>query len=154
MSKISKVASLTNIEFKKIISESTTIKEVAEKIGYSSGRSARWRISDRILSDNLDVSHFRNWIQYKSIPTENLLVSDSKTNNQTIKKRVIEDGLLKYVCVSCGNTGEHNNKPLVLHMDHIDGNNKNNNLSNLRILCPNCHSQTNTYGGKNIKQKK
>lgn len=52
------------------------------------------------------------------------------------------------VCVECGQGGEHNGKPLTLQMDHIDGNSDNNSLTNLRLLCPNCHTQTPTYGSK------
>lgn len=52
------------------------------------------------------------------------------------------------VCVSCGISSEWNGKKLSLQLDHIDGNSDNNSLSNLRILCPNCHSQTETYGSK------
>ena len=40
---------------------------------------------------------------------------------------------------------------LVLQLDHIDGDNTNNNLDNLRILCPNCHSQTHNYAGRKNK---
>lgn len=54
-----------------------------------------------------------------------------------------------YVCVSCGNDGAHNGKPLSLQLDHKDGDATNNLPSNLRLLCPNCHSQTGTYGARN-----
>jgi len=53
-----------------------------------------------------------------------------------------------YQCALCG-ISEWNNQPLSLDLDHIDGNHANNELSNLRYLCPNCHSQTPTYKSKN-----
>jgi len=53
-----------------------------------------------------------------------------------------------YSCVDCGCGEEYNRKPLTLHIDHIDGNSDNNFPKNLRTLCPNCHSQTETYGSK------
>lgn len=55
------------------------------------------------------------------------------------------------VCEHCTNSGEWNGKPLTLQLDHIDGNSDNNELSNLRILCPNCHTQTDTWCGRNKK---
>lgn len=152
MAEISKVNKVSDHEFASIVASSFTVKEVSMKLGYSSGRSARWRVTERINSQGLDVTHFRNWVQYGKVDTPSLLVKASGRNNQSIKKRVLEEGILKNVCVLCGNDGMHNGAPLVLHLDHIDGDNTNNELGNLRMLCPNCHSQTHTYGGRNKRK--
>jgi len=75
-----------------------------------------------------------------------------------LKQRILEDDLLSYKCDICGNLGEWNNKELVLQIDHINGDNSDAVIENLRFLCPNCHSQTETFsmGGKRLveKQKK
>ena len=57
----------------------------------------------------------------------------------------------KYKCEVCGIT-EHNGKPITLQIDHIDGNRKNNTFENLRFICPNCHSQTKTWGFGNVSE--
>ena len=68
--------------------------------------------------------------------------------------------LRKYLTAKRGNKCEicniedWNNKPLSLHVDHIDGNSDNNFPVNLRLLCPNCHSQTETFCGRNKKNTK
>lgn len=64
-----------------------------------------------------------------------------------LKKRMIKDGVLEYKCKIC-EIIEYNNRPISLQLDHIDGNSKNHRLENLRLLCPNCHSQTDTWCGK------
>lgn len=71
-----------------------------------------------------------------------------------LKKYLIETKGEK--CEECRQEGTWNNKPLVLQLDHIDGDSDNNFPSNLRLLCPNCHSQTETYGskGKGSRYKK
>lgn len=58
-----------------------------------------------------------------------------------------------YQCTECG-ISEWQSKPISLHVDHIDGNSDNNFPSNLRLLCPNCHSQTETFCGRNKKNSK
>ena len=61
---------------------------------------------------------------------------------------------IEYRCVNCGVGNEWNGLPLTLQLDHIDGNHGNNLKENLRWLCPNCHSQTRTFAGKNVPQKR
>ena len=68
-----------------------------------------------------------------------------------IKLALIKFGVLTYKCKECGQLPIWNDKPLVLELDHIDGNPRNNLLENLRILCLHCHSQTDTYRSKNRK---
>jgi transposase-like protein len=75
----------------------------------------------------------------------------SKTTLRSFIKR---NGLLKHECQECGLGPVWNNKPLVLHIDHINGINNDHRLENLRYLCPNCHSQTETYAYRNAKRKK
>ena len=67
----------------------------------------------------------------------------TKNNAKTYFKRNTE-----YKCSCCG-ISEWNGKPIVLQIDHIDGNNKNDRIENYRYLCPNCHTQTDTWGVKN-----
>lgn len=70
-----------------------------------------------------------------------------------LSKRLVKEGLKDYKCECCGIT-EWNGKSLSLELNHIDGDNGNHSLANLELICPNCHSQTDTYRSKNIKMKK
>jgi len=69
-------------------------------------------------------------------------------NRASVRRVIIKDGLLPYECSEC-DISEWNDKKLALHLDHINGKNGDHRLENLRFLCPNCHSQTDTYTGKN-----
>lgn len=73
--------------------------------------------------------------------------------NSPLRRWILKKEYLEYKCNSCG-IKEWQNKEITLDLDHIDGDRSNNKLKNLRFLCPNCHSQTKTYRGKNIKTKK
>ena len=55
----------------------------------------------------------------------------------------------RYECSQCG-ISEWNNKPLTLELEHKNGNNRDNRVENLCLICPNCHSQTDTFRGRNI----
>ncbi len=65
-----------------------------------------------------------------------------------LKKRILKEKILENKCAICGIT-EWNKKTISLQLDHIDGNGHNHKLENLRLICPNCHSQTDTFCGKN-----
>ncbi len=69
-----------------------------------------------------------------------------------VMKRYLLD--LSPKCSECPVGEFYNGKDLTLQLDHIDGNSDNNSLSNLRILCPNCHSQTETWCARNAKNSK
>lgn len=68
--------------------------------------------------------------------------------NSTLKKRILQEGLLPHLCAHCGLGPNWCGEELALHLDHIDGNPLNDLLDNLRFLCPNCHEQTPTNKGK------
>jgi 5-methylcytosine-specific restriction endonuclease McrA len=85
----------------------------------------------------------------KKIPTNEIL-EGKHPYYQTLKlkKRLIKEGIKENRCDICDIT-EWNNQPISMQLDHIDGNSHNHKLENLRMTCPNCHSQTETYCGKN-----
>ena len=145
------LSSISDDEFRSIIKSSFYLKDVIVKCGYKASLSKRTRdkIKKRIYSLDLDTSHFK-YPERKTI--KQLCVVNGKYHRGGLKRRLIKENILKEICDSCGQLPMHNNKVLVLQLDHINGNNKDNRIENLRLLCPNCHSQTETFSGKNIKK--
>lgn len=82
----------------------------------------------------------------QAMPVEQLL--SGRRNRSHIKGRLIRLGLLEDVCAVCGTTSWLG-RPLSLHLHHINGDGGDHRLENLQVLCPNCHSQTDTFGGRN-----
>ena len=67
---------------------------------------------------------------------------------------ILNNNLIEYKCQECGQGDVWNNKRLILQLDHKNGNPNDNRLDNLRFLCSNCHSQTQTYTGRNATRIK
>lgn len=148
------ISKFSDFEFSNLVKESESISDIATKLGYrSKGGGVTKLIKDRIKELNIDISHFNRYakgsLAERNKPLEDILVQNSTyTNNTSLKKRLLEAQLIEYRCYICG-ISEWNNQPLSLQLDHINGNNKDNRIENLRLLCPNCHSQTDTFSGRN-----
>lgn len=82
-----------------------------------------------------------------SLKKKEIEINSNKFDFRTIKKYLLE--VRGHKCEDCQNT-VWKEQPIPLEMDHIDGNHENNNLDNLRLLCPNCHAMTPTYKAKNV----
>ena len=83
-------------------------------------------------------------------PLGEVLVRHRFFSSGKLKRRLVNEGFMKPKCVWCGRK-TWRGKPILLELDHIDGDHLNNELSNLRLLCPNCHAQTPTYKGRNAR---
>lgn len=145
-------------ELAKIVNESNSLVEVARRIGKTTKGGSFFVLKNRLEKDNIDFSHIalgcghnkgKKFPFAERIPLEEIMVENSTFHRGHLKERLIKEGIMKYECECCGNCGEWNGKKLVLHLDHKDGNGNNNKKENLRFLCPNCHSQTETYSRNN-----
>jgi len=80
---------------------------------------------------------------------EEIFVKKSRASRSVLRDYVLRHNVLKLKCAECNTEKTWNNKPITLEIDHVNGHSEDNRLENLRMLCPNCHSQTNTYRRKN-----
>lgn len=139
-----------------------SIKDAAEKlklIEQDGKLSSSWygKIKSFIKMNQIDVSHFNYSGRYrnsnKRYNFDDIFKCNSSVSKQTLKSRYVTYRIndLKCDIVGCGVSDSWLGQSITLHLDHIDGDNRNNSLTNLRFLCPNCHSQTSTYSGRNLK---
>lgn len=133
------------------------LQETLNKLNLIGGHC---RIKQKIIDLKLDTSHWRNYIgtpiARKIKPVDELLKQNTYIPTSNLKKRLLANNYFNYECSIC-NISEWNNRYLSLQLDHINGIKTDNRFENLRLLCPNCHSQTETFCGKNtkgIKRKK
>ena len=80
---------------------------------------------------------------------DGLVEHSTYARTSKLKERLIRAGMLANACAVCG-ISTWQGRPLSLHLDRVNGQRDDNRLTNLRLLCPNCHSQTDTYTGRNI----
>lgn len=87
------------------------------------------------------------------LPEDKHVLVKGATRRGTVRNYVKTHNLLEELCSECQIGPEWNGRPLTLQLDHIDGDSSNNILDNLRYLCPNCHSQTDTFCGRNVRRE-
>ena len=90
-----------------------------------------------------DYKRGNKWVETRL--NEEIFCSQSNVSKNTLKNRILKENLIDYKCSLCGLENVWNDKKIQLQLDHINGKNDDNRLENLRYLCPNCHSQTETY---------
>lgn len=140
----------TTLQLQKAVETSKSFFEVAKKLSLTTTGTMLKRIRGYADDLKLDYSHFhKREVAGGGRCLKEILVKDSPHRcTNSLKKRLVKEGLFIYKCSSCG-IKEWQGKPIALQMDHINGINSDNRLENLRLLCPNCHSQTETWGNKN-----
>lgn len=151
-----KIYKLSDEQFVELLKKSSTISEVLFKLGYTvKGNSWGYSQVKRRMDDlNLDYSIFKGKsavikiTKLNNVRKEDILKENCKHQRTVLRRYVIKNNLIPYKCAICGCT-EWQGKTLSLELDHINGINNDNRLENLRFLCPNCHSQTSTYGSRN-----
>lgn len=80
---------------------------------------------------------------------EEILIDKNPVTQKVLREYIRFYNVIEYKCAFCGNNGVWQDRPLVLQLDHINGDNRDNRIENLRYLCPNCHSTTDTFCGRN-----
>jgi len=150
------VSRLQDAEIELAVRSSKSLIEVIRMLEIRPGGN-QGRLKQRINGLHLDTSHFvgQGWRRGSSVavvPRRELaevLVEGQRVGTNGLKKRLIEEGLKEHRCERCERQTWHGT-PIPIELDHINGNRLDNRIQNLRILCPNCHAQTDTYRGRNI----
>ena len=155
--------SWTNEDLEAAVAASRSIRQVFLHLGLKVRGGAHALLKRRIVELGLDTSHFRGQGWNKGDPEgvlararpklelDEILVEDSTyQSTYKLKARLLEAGLLQNRCYLCGLAPEWCGAPLVHRLDHINGRRLDNRLENLRLLCPNCDSQTPTFAGRNM----
>jgi uncharacterized protein YktA (UPF0223 family) len=149
-------------EFKKIVKKSSTISQILRNFNFENKGNNYKTVKARCNEENIDLSHIKlgmnsnlgRKFNVTKTPIEDILVEDSNYNRYNLKRRLVEEGILEYKCVKCGCDGNWLGEKLVLQLEHKNGKSKDNRIENICFLCPNCHSQTLTYCGRNISKNK
>ncbi|MFE3072255.1 HNH endonuclease [Streptomyces sp. NPDC059247] len=138
------------------VAASTNMCEVLRHLGVAVVGGQHTHISRRVRAYGIDTSHFRAPSRRGAprLPRtpEALLVKQTgprtrRVPGDRLARALTESGVRKR-CALCGNEAVWRGRPLPLEIDHVDGDWRDNRIENLRFLCPNCHSTTDTYRGR------
>ena len=147
--------SYSESDLREAVETSTSIRQVLQKLNVVPAGGNYATTKRRIEKLNIDTSHFTGQGHlkgkvntYMKRPIEDYLSNTQTITSYRLKQRLIQEGFKQHKCEMCGIT-EWNGQPTPIELDHIDGNHYNNDIENLRVLCPNCHAQTDTYRGRN-----
>jgi len=130
-----------------IVQECNSISELLNKLQLSPTGGNYSHMYKVLKREKIDISHFagQGWRKNKKFPskhsTQDYLNNSKKIKSHPLKKRLIKEGYFECRCYKC-NQSEWMGEPIPLELHHIDKNHINNNLSNLLLLCPNCHALT------------
>lgn len=149
----------TDEQFIEAVKTSYSYAEVLRKIGLKVAGSNYDTVKRKIKELNLDISHMTGqaWNQGerfkpfgKKYTMEEILIENSPyVNTNHLRQRLLSENIKEYKCECCGRT-EWLGKPIALELHHVNGIKNDLRIENLQILCPNCHSFTDNYRGKNI----
>lgn len=150
---ISKIYQVSDEKFIQIVKEADSYSDCLRALGlHTSGGSSTDILKKRIRELNCSIEHFHSKEKVssnKKYSLDEILVKNSSyANISRLKIRLVNEKRLEYKCANCGLT-EWLGQPISLQLDHINGINNDHRIENLRFLCPNCHSQTETFAGKN-----
>ena len=135
--------------------------EVLRKAGRKQGGGTQATLRKKIEEYKIDISHFtgQRWQespnQQNNITSKELysldevFIQNSPVTQKVLRGYIERHKILEYKCQTCGCDGNWQNGIIALEVDHINGDNKDNRIENLRYLCPNCHALTSTYRGRN-----
>lgn len=152
---------ISDTSFMQFVAESHSIRGVLIKCDLAP-RGGNYRTcASRIKRLQCDTSHFtgQRSSKGKTFPNRHILLSDYLSNkvpicsSNSLKKKLLQEKVKEHYCENC-HLSAWNDLPIPLELHHVDGNVQNNNLSNLLLLCPNCHAQTDNYRGKNQVRRK
>lgn len=150
--------SWTTEQLVEAVKNSFSAAGVLRELGLRIAGGSYQKVQGCIRELGLDTSHWTEqghrlgtmYAGRPAPPIEQVLVLDEFVQPGKLKNRLIGEGLMERKCAWCRRR-KWRSKPIPLELDHIDGDHLNNQLLNLRLLCPNCHAQTPTYKGRNAR---
>ena len=147
----------TDEQFIETVTHNNSIAGVIKALGLIPAGGNYATVNNKIKKLNLDISHFtgKGWnigLKFKpkkAKPLSEILVENSNYQSFKLAQRLLKERVKEHKCERCKRT-EWEGVPIPLELHHINGTRTDNRISNLQLLCPNCHALTDNYRGKNI----